>query len=244
MATPQSAYQAVPGLLGGGIPFVVVSTGTVAVNGALTVGTALATTYSGGCYMFLPAGAAFAGSAAGWYWVVMSSSTLGTIYNNTYVNGPVSPPAVLVPVTVAGPGAYTGVTTAVVGPTITIPPNLCGPWGAVRVSTSWAQNSTANNKTSTVTLNGTSIVSAVNASVASYYSQAIGFLKNLQTLVDVTPPAVAGGLGAVNAAHAYVAANFGANPTTAPVLAIGGQLTTATDNLVLEGFLVETFYLG
>lgn len=244
MATPQNAYQEPKTVLGSGIPFVVSPTGTVAANGVVTLGTALAAIYSGGCYMYLAAGAAFAGSTAGWYWVVMSSTTVGVIFNNNYVSGAVSPPAVNTPIVAAGPGAYTGVTTAVTGPQITIPPGLCGPWGAVRLTTSWAQNSSANNKTSTVTLAGTSIVSAVNASVQSFVSHAIGFLKNLQNLVSVSPPAVAGGLGAINTAQAYVAANFGQNPATAPVLAIGGQLATATDYLVLEGFLAETFFLG
>lgn len=77
------------------VPIGIAPTGTMAANGAITLGTALNTTYSGGLWLYLPAGAAYAGSLAGFYWTVMSSTTLGTVYNNTYTPGtdPVDIPA-------------------------------------------------------------------------------------------------------------------------------------------------------
>lgn len=47
-----------------GIPFIVAPTGTMGNNGAVTMGTALPTTYSGGAWIWYPAGAVAAGTPA------------------------------------------------------------------------------------------------------------------------------------------------------------------------------------
>src|SRR5437667_3823845 len=60
------------------IKMVVAPTGTMANNGAITLGTALPSTYAN-CYLLLPAGAIAAGSAAGWYFAQMSSTTAGVV---------------------------------------------------------------------------------------------------------------------------------------------------------------------
>jgi hypothetical protein len=119
------------------VPVGIAPTGSVAANGALTLGTATVLTYgpSGaapGIWWYLPAGAAFAGSPAGAYWCVMTSTTLGTIYNNVLaVPGPLTPPATPTPISAAGPGAYTGLTTVqnLIG--VVVPGNSMGPNGAI-----------------------------------------------------------------------------------------------------------------
>lgn len=60
-----------------GVRFVAPS-GTVAVDGAITLGTALPATFSGGLWLYLPAGAIVSGAAA-WYWADMSSTTVGVV---------------------------------------------------------------------------------------------------------------------------------------------------------------------
>lgn len=66
------------------VPMAVAPTGTMANNGAITLGTALDQTYSGGIYLCLPASAISAGSRASCWYAVMSSTTVGTVYNNPY----------------------------------------------------------------------------------------------------------------------------------------------------------------
>ena len=114
-----------------GTPIGNAPSGTVAANGDLTLGTALNQTYSHGLWLYFPAGAAYAGSTAGFYWVVMSSITRGTIYNNSYVPGVDSWDVVGNPVGIvaAGPGAYTGVVANIVAIQATVPGGSLGNHG-------------------------------------------------------------------------------------------------------------------
>lgn len=91
------------------IPFIIPSSGTMGNNGALSGIAALPQIYPH-AYVYLPANAIVAGSAAGFYYTVFSSATAGTVYNNRHdgtVSGepvvPASPTAFLT----TGPGAYT-----------------------------------------------------------------------------------------------------------------------------------------
>lgn len=95
--------------LSSALPIIMPSNGSVAANGALTLNVALDTTYAQGCYMYFAAGQVYSGSAAGFYYVVMSLTTAGTIYNNVlaatgWPTQPASPTAIVA----AGPGSYTG----------------------------------------------------------------------------------------------------------------------------------------
>ncbi len=93
-------------LVSGGVPVYVPSSGSIANNGALTLTTALPLIYPN-VYLYFPANAIAAGSAAGKYYCQMSSTTVGVIFNNTYVSGtPVVPTSPTAFVT-TGPGAYT-----------------------------------------------------------------------------------------------------------------------------------------
>lgn len=243
MANP--VYQSQVIAIGSGIPFIVANTGSFGNNGALTLGTALAATYSGGAYMYFPANAIVAGSLAGWYWTVMSSSTLGVAYFNTYVGGPVAAPLLLVPFVVTGPGAYTGVITAVTGPSIQLPAaNIVQAASAVRVSAQYAHNNSAGAKTKTITLGGTVIMTEADTTTQSFVTQVLGFEKNAAALMSSSASAATGGLGAVNTPLNYnAAANF-ASQSAPPTLALTLQIAVATDVIVLEGFLAEIFQLG
>lgn len=70
-----------------GVPIAIANSGTVGSNGALTLGTAFALTYSDGIWLYFPANALTGANAAGWYWTVMSTTTAGTVYNTTYTPG-------------------------------------------------------------------------------------------------------------------------------------------------------------
>lgn len=89
------------------IPFIHSGSWSVGNNGALTLppGVALDRIYPRS-YMYFPSGALFSGSAAGWYWTVMSSTTAGVVYNNVYNGGYPEIPTTA-GFTTTGPGAFT-----------------------------------------------------------------------------------------------------------------------------------------
>ncbi len=218
------------------IPFVITPTGTMANNGAITLGTALPTTYAN-AYLYLPASAISAGSTAGWYFAQMSSATLGTVFNNTYSSGTPTIPASPTAFATTGPGAYTGVVTPQTMPAITIPGNVMGLNGTVRYSLSFSVPNNADSKTYTVAYAGSAIM---NAAVTTSLTSAIqrSFSNRGKTNSQVND----GGLGLFGpgsggGACVYTSADSTANQT----LAIQGQLAVATDYIVLEKYVVEVF---
>lgn len=241
--TAQAVYQSQVNALGSAIPFIVAPTGTMANNGVITLGTALPAIFSGGAFVNLPANAIVAGSAAGWYWTVFSTTAIGVVFNNTYVSGPVSAPAVPTPFVTTGPGAYTGVTTLQTGPSIQLPaPGVVGQAAALRLSLSYSHNNSAGTKVKTVTLGGTTIFTESDTTTKSYIGQVLGFEQNSPALMATAASQTTGGLGAVNTDQTY---NTAANVTTGqPTLAFTFQLNTATDFMILNGWLAELFGLS
>ena len=156
-------------LLQCGVSIGIAPTGTMGANGAVTLGTALNTTYSGGVWLYYPAGAAYSGSAAGFYWTVMSSTTAGTVYTNTYVPGtssfdiPASPTAVVD----AGPGAFTGVTSEITAISVTVPGGLMGKHGSLRWSLLFTHNNSANNKVLTHKFGAVSIATSTRTTTTT-----------------------------------------------------------------------------
>ena len=119
------------GSRGSGLPFVMPSSGTVNnTSGNITVSTAFDYVI-GPSYTYFPTGALYAASPAGWYYMVWTAATIGTVYANTYLNGNAQIPASPTPLTtVTGP--YTQATGFdVVGPNFVIPGNVMGPNGHI-----------------------------------------------------------------------------------------------------------------
>lgn len=89
------------------LPVILPSSGSIANNGALTLSTALPDTYPD-CWMYFPAGAIYSGSAAGMWYVRMTTTTTGNVYNHRN-DGSVAPYLIETPapLTSTGPGAYT-----------------------------------------------------------------------------------------------------------------------------------------
>lgn len=114
---PRAIVQsAVPFILAGGTAGGGLNQFTMGDNGAISTLPVLPTTYSGGAWLYLPAGAIFAGSAAGWYWFVASSTTAGTVFNNTYTAGDpiLAIPASPIPFVSTGPGLITQETVSTI----------------------------------------------------------------------------------------------------------------------------------
>lgn len=129
-------------------PVVLAPTGTMAANGAVTFGTALSTNQimTDGLFVYFPAGAVYSGSLAGLYWTVMSSHTVGTVYN-TRSDGFIAIPGTITPVVAAGPGAFTGVTGSDIDLfKYQIPDNLLGRGDMLQWRFSISHTNSANNK--------------------------------------------------------------------------------------------------
>lgn len=142
-------------------PVVLAPSGSVAANGALTLGTTLTQTFSGGCWMYFPSGAVYAGSAAGLYWVVMSSGTAGIIYD-TINNGYINRPSTVTPIAAAGPGAFTGVTGSAIDLCkFDVPDGLVIPGDSVRLAFSVLHTNSANNKSYSVKAGANGMISPV-----------------------------------------------------------------------------------
>lgn len=167
---PDGSTIFVPQILAqSGVPIGIAPSGTMGANGAVTLGTALNVTYSGGLWLYLPAGAAYAGSIAGFYWTVMSSTTVGTVYGDTYTPGTNSPniPASPTPIVDAGPGAFTGLTTEITAVSVLLPGGSLGKNGQLVVETYTQSTNSAGNKISTTKLGGVSLESRYNTTDTS-----------------------------------------------------------------------------
>lgn len=221
------------------IPFFIAPTGTMANNGAITLGTALPTTYAN-AYIFLPAGAIAAGvpAASTWYFCQMSSTTVGAVFNNIYVSGLPTVPASPTAFATTGPGAYTGITAATTGPQITIPAGALGPNGVLRTSFLNSVAATINAKTITYTVGGqTLIATALNTASQFGTSQVCTtYNRGVQNSNATTNSSTTGGTGVQPSAGThYTSIDF----SQAQSLSVGGTLAVATDFIVMEAFAVE-----
>lgn len=210
-----------------GFPMILPSSGSIANNGALTGLTALPTTYAN-CYMYFPANAIAAGVAAGMYYVVMSSATAGTIYNNLYTSGEASIPASPTPFVTTGPGAYTQTIGAPITLlTSTITGGAMGIDGQLFIYPVWSHTNNGNSKIETLQLGGTTIGSwtQTNTVQASYCVRVSN--KQSYTKQVVVPNAT---FGASAAALLYLTKDT----STDLALTRTAQLAVATDYIVSE----------
>jgi len=114
-------------MLGGsGIAFIKPGSYTAGNNGVLTLGTAFAVVYTWGAYFYVPASGIYSGSAAGWYWGVMSSSSSVTLYNNKYTSGTPAIPGTPTPFVTTGSGAVTSSLLEIPGPRYTLAAGALG----------------------------------------------------------------------------------------------------------------------
>lgn len=218
------------------IPFVLPSSGTfTGGTGALSAITALPATYSGGCFMYFPAGAGLP-QGAGWYWTIMSSTTAGTVYNNVYSSGDpkVASPGSGVAGTAitSGAASYTQTTSTVYGPSHTLPGGALGKNGMLYLDHSWQTVNNANAKLGYCEVgaisSSTSLASVASRSVLRRFfnenSEAVNKLMNGWSTLDGTYSR-----GTVNTA-ADVTIRFGMD------------IDVATDYIVLEMFETTVRY--
>ena len=162
-----------------GIPFILPSSGTMGNNGALSAIVALPLAYTR-CYMYFPANAIVAGSTAGWYYAVMSSTTTATVYNNTYTSGRPSEPSSPTAFVTTGPGAYTQTTgSAITAMSITIPGGSLGSSGAILLEMMGAVVNNGGSKVVEAYYGGSAVVSQ---SITTAYNFRYGAcMRNIAT---------------------------------------------------------------
>lgn len=218
------------------IPFVLVSSGTMGNNGALSGVTAVPDTYDGS-YVYFPANAIAAGVAAGFYWTVWSSPTAATVYNNIYTSGtPVAPSSPTAFVT-TGPGAYTQTTGAyIVCYTLPIPGNTIGVNGTVRANGTISANNSATAKAVRLVFAGSMVLGAAGMSSTRNMGFVGGFSNRGVTNKQI--PYSAAGLAHTATATALEYASI--DTTASRDLTVWlNLLTTNTDTVILEGIDVE-----
>jgi hypothetical protein len=225
-------------LLQTAIPFVLPSSGSIGNNGALTLTTAL-DGIKAHTFMRFPAGAIFAGSAAGWYYTAMSSTTVGIIYQETYTIGKPVVPASPTPWVTTGPGAYTQtIATDIAAQRVTVPGLAMGVNGCLRVHGLSMNNSSGGSKLNRLRFDGSSLRAGSVTTVVGmgWMSHVInGGVFNRQNIVN-------GNNGDFSGFGQFVYATI--DTSVDKVMDVSLNIAAATDWASSERFLVELIPQG
>jgi hypothetical protein len=195
-------------------------------------------------YILLPTGAIFAGSAAGWYYIQLASTTQGTLFNNTYSSGLPVVPGSPTAFSTTGPGAYTATTAGTNGPALTINANVIGINGRLELYVLADYSNTANQKNVQGLLGaqlfgGQFNNTANNQQIPMLFSITNRGVANKQSFTENNI-----GVGGVDSAASQTAPSRGAgiDTTSNQTLAITTALTTASsDWVVLESYSIKLF---
>lgn len=222
----------------GAIPMILPSSGSIGNNGALTGLTALPEAYAT-CYMYFPVNAIATGVAAGLYYVVMSSTTAGTIYNNIYTSGIPTIPASTVSFSTTGSGAYvqtTGSNITIVS--FTLPGNIMGVDGEIRVYDQFVVTSNTDTKTPTVLFGGTAVKTVTMNTTSLTSEQGLTVVRNrgATNLQETWVNNSAVGLGTSPSNPVTTTVNTTANVT---VSFAGNIAAVAANSIMLAGWTVE-----
>lgn len=129
-------------LLNLGMPMINPPAGTIGNNGALTLGTSLGYIV-GPCYMYFAADKVSVGRTAGLYYTIMSSTTVGVIYDDRYTGGQPQIPASPIPIVATGGGAYPYVSVEVTLASCVIPGGDIGQNGSLVFGAHYTRGSSA-----------------------------------------------------------------------------------------------------
>lgn len=206
------------------VPVVLPSSGSSNASGQITHTTALPYQPSGVVYIYLPAGvvtAGSAGTAAGLYPAIYSSQTVCQIQGTGIVTAN---------------GAYTQTTGVdLTLATAMVPGGAMGANGALRTVPLFSTPSTATTKTMNLKFGGAGAWS--NAAATTLSHSTLNVIRNRgaqNSQVSFSATTVAG-VGASGGATNTIAIDTSANQP----LTFTGQLATATDYIILEGYTVE-----
>ena len=213
-----------------GIPIGIPSSGAVGANGALSNIAAFPLTFNTpGIFLYFPVGAVYSGSAAGFYWTVMSGVATGTVYNNMLVTTAPVIPASPTAITDVGPGNYVQTTVEVTALSTTLLASQLSVSSSIRVVESTVAPANSNTKTIRHRLNNT-IVWYRNP--ATYNYETTEFVMVNRGLAHQV--ASKSDISLVNASNAilgqYTAVDLSVDRTYTVTL----QLSSASDYIVLD----------
>lgn len=220
-----------------GVPIGIGSSGSVGANGALTLTTAFANT-NPTIWLYFPAGACYANSPAGIYYVVMSSASAGIIYNiRLGTDQPYIPAAEVLTqrgIVSASVGAYTQTTAAIDLVSVVVPGQSMGANGILFWIGEFSVPNNANNKTISWTFGGQSAnsITASSTAAARYYRM----IANRGSTSSQYTSQIA--LQTTGGAPNLFSVNTDQNQT----LLTRGQLAVATDYVLLETQTIQVFY--
>jgi hypothetical protein len=223
-----------------GAPVGLASSGTMGNNGAVSGMTAHSTIYSGGIWLYYPAGAVAVGvpAAPAFLWTVMSSTTAGTVYNSTWDGSGIPPLGTATAYATTGPGAFTGVSAGeITAATITIPAGAMGPNGEIFVRAIADNNTAVGNKILRVKLGAVTYMTFTQTT-----NQSGGLWLSIR---NAGLAALQKSAWHMNSAAALVGAapTFGAVDTaSATTLTFTLEKATATNHLIWGGGTVQLVY--
>ena len=186
-------------------------------SGNITFGTAANRTYTEGLYVYLPSIATTPAITAGFYWCVMSSTTVGTLY--------ASKGGAAINFTVGA--SYTGVTTAVDVPLQTLKGGLIGNYRKLNITGVLELTNNANSKSTIIKFGTKNLGNSSFSGAASF-----PFTMNVQAkgtgLIVATPSMGSSGGGAGSPMYTQ---DMTQDWTYGPELQSG---TTATDWWIVD----------
>lgn len=200
-----------------GAPIILPSSGSSNATGLITLTTALPYQPSGVVQVWLPAGVVVGDATGGLYSATFSSTTVCQL-----AGAPTTANA-----------AYTQVTTAVTLASLTVPGNVMGANGMLRVAPHWSVPGNANTKTGTVMFGGVTFGGLSNTTNISD-SREIRIRNRGALNVNIGFVHCS----AQNFAPIYRVVDTGQNQA----LALMATLSVATDYMILEGGAVDLVY--
>ena len=197
-------------------------------------------TYSN-IYLYFPANAIFAGSSSGFYYVEMSSTTTGKVYNNLYLAAANEVPIIPTPIAFSGTTGinYTQDTANITGVAFNIPAGRMGKNGEVRTQ------SLVSRSKSTATVQYNENFNAQYAYIAGLPGSSVLNIMNMVIVKNrgsvaqqITTPNQVGSLysGAIQQPYRLMAHNTDA--IDVPYQAMF-QVSTAGTWIILESFDLE-----
>lgn len=226
-----------------GVPVILAPNGTVATNGTITLSTALPTTYTGGAWVYLPAGAVVGGSA-GLFWVVFSSPTVGDVKtlfaNPNQAFTPYVPTGALVSATGSNTAYVQSVGADITLVNVSLPASMLGKNGRIDYTVCCGWNSSAGVKGPLrAMLGGTNIGNSATGTTTASLRATGEFANAGAENINKAPP-VGSSFGTAFGGSPSSVSNgyFSIDTTTTQEFKLTGTVAVATDLFILESFIV------
>jgi len=211
-------------------PAYVPQTGTVTAIGSVITITGGILAFTNGVWLYINA---TSGLTAGWYFAIMSSTTVGVLYGTAQTTINDSPSAT--PTTIPGDSAYTGEINEVTAYNWALPAGILGATGAVDADYRSARTTGGATATATNFKLGTTTFSTVNLTTTTLSARSMGGFKNLSAAQQIRTSVSVSGYAGGTAAAALMTENT-ANALN--VVMTMQHPTTATDNIgILNSFI-------